>query len=84
MIGLAAWNEECAEPENDIIEQVMEKDVVLDLFGTLVHVLVVDLHLIQSILAPVVREMAVNLVDEHGRERFTGESCQKEGPIVKI
>jgi hypothetical protein len=81
---LTTWNKECSEPENDIIEQVVEKDVVLDLFGTLVHVLVVNLHLIQSILAPVVREMTVNLVDEHGREWFTRESGKKEGPIVEI
>lgn len=35
LIRLTPWNEECSKPEDYIIEQVMQKDVVFDLFWTL-------------------------------------------------
>lgn len=46
LVGLAARNEEGSEAENDIVKQVVEEDVVLDLFWTLIHIFIVNLHLI--------------------------------------
>lgn len=54
LICLATRNEERPESENDVIKQVVQQDVILDLFGALIHILIVNFHLVQPILTPIV------------------------------
>lgn len=67
LVDLVSGNEKGSKSENDIVEQVVQQDMVLDLLRALVQVLVVNLHVVESILSPEVRKMPVNLVDKHSR-----------------
>ena len=62
----------------------MQQNVIFNLPGTLIQVLIVDLHLTQPILAPVIGEVTIDLVDQYGRKWFACKSCEQQSPIVQV
>jgi len=76
LLSLTTRNKESSKSVNNIIKQIMQKYMMLYLYGTLFQKFVIYIHRLQSILVPIEREMTIHLINQNWRKWFTGKSSK--------